>query len=147
MQPHSNLHAQADETAPPRHHDSTVLSHLDPNSLRYRQVVLGSAVAMLAVALGLLLWIGPREWRLLNQRTKKATLAHLGLTALSCLLSLAAAALGLLGKPWVYALLSTFIAGAQLIDGIFTWERYRLLHPDYSPSMLVRVLVHAYIVV
>lgn len=129
----------------PQHSFASDLSKLDLDSAYYRRVVSGCSGAFLLVALALLAWIAPRRYRRLNERTKHAAMAHLALAVCSSLVCLAAAALGLLGRQWVYALLSTFLAGTQGVDGVYTRERCRLTHPDYHPSWLVRWTVAAYI--
>ena len=127
---------------------SQTLSWLSPGSPYYRRVVGGSCALILVASLLLLARIAPgrrQPHRKLNEHTQAAATAHLGLAVCSCCVSLAAAGLGLLSKQWLYGILSTFIAFSQGIDGLFTWERYRLAYPDYTPSWIARGVVYTYI--
>ncbi len=125
----------------------TRTSKLDPDSDLYRLVVGGCSVVFLLVALALLAYIAPRRYRQLNQRTKWAAMAHLTMAVCSSLLSLVAASLRLLSYQWLYAILATFLAVSQAVDGMYTWERYRLSHLDYKPSWVARGAVYLYIFV
>lgn len=131
----------------PPHTFQSGMSRLDPNSLYYRQVVGAACTTILIVTLQLIVVIAPRKYRALNGKTKAAALAHLGLAVCSCVVALVATGLNELSRPQVYAVLSTFLAGTLLVDGVYTWERYRLTHPDYNPSRIVCAAVYLYIFV
>lgn len=111
----------------------------------YYRTVTFTSIAILCAALALLAWVAPREYRRLNQRIKQVTLGYTVLTIATAALAIAAAANAVLAAPWVNALMYTFVALAQWIDGLFTWERYQNVFPGYEPPRVTRLAIHSYI--
>lgn len=125
---------------PPPHAVTTGVSRLDPGSAYYRQVVGAACLIILIVTLQLVSLIAPRKHRKLNEHTKAAALAHLALAVCSCVVALVAAGLNQLGRQWTYAVLSTFLSGTQMVDGIYTWERYAA-PVEFGPPVVAQSVI------
>ena len=118
---------------------------LPMDGLAYRLVVGIGGGVVLVVAAVFLVRVLPLQERT-RTYTRRATVGHGLLACISAFLGIVAAGCNFLASEPLNAALSTCVAGTQLLDGLLTWRRYCLLHPQYKASTLTTTLVHAFIV-